>query len=400
MRILGKKEKENAVISPEVRRGDPGELKEFINREFRTVKNGLDPDQVIHFMESVLGSTEAALKRMEHLAALQKSTQDMELMITEARLLSERIKAQSEMDGRTEKEKIIAEGRRQAAEAVEKGERQSLELIEQTRKTCTASIEGVRAYLTQARQKMELLLERTEKSCGETLNNTSALVQDVIGKAREMEQQAFQKARERAEADLAALKKDIGASVEETRGGLSSLGDQFAGLRPEETAPPVVAHPEVAPRAVTAAVEAGTPAAALVEATAELVLEKAEASAGKEPSPVIRNTAPNLCSGRAILFIPKEAGPDWIKDLRQRLLGVPGLNIRMELGNLTGGETMIIDSSELVDLSSILLGMPGVADVEEQNGQESREPGRKPGLDALPPPGSRTLTVLLGNRNN
>jgi hypothetical protein len=147
-------------------------------------------------------------------------------------------------------------------------------------------------------------------------------------------------------------------------------------------------------------VEAGTPAAAVVEATAELVLEKAEASAGKEPPPVIRNTAPNLCSGRAILFIPKEAGPDWIKDLRQRLLGVPGLNIRMELGNLTGGETMIIDSSELVDLSSILLGMPGVADVEEQNGQESHEPGRKPGLDALPPPGSRTLTVLLGNRNN
>ena len=123
MKILGKKDKENLAVSAEILRSDPGKLKEFIVREFRTVRNGLDPDQVMHFMEAVVGSTETALKRMEHLAALQKSTHDIEIMITEARLLSERIKAQSEKDGQAEKERIIAEGRRQAAEEVEKDER-------------------------------------------------------------------------------------------------------------------------------------------------------------------------------------------------------------------------------------------------------------------------------------
>ena len=72
----------------------------------------------------------------------------------------------------------------------------------------------------------------------------------------------------------------------------------------------------------------------------------------------------------------------------------------MELGNLTGGKTLILSSSEPVDLASLLLDIPGVADVEEESAPDEHELVKEQGHNPLTPPRSHTLTVLLGDRKD
>lgn len=409
MRILSSKEKDTSNTPPEpvlksqkAVHGDVRNLKELIGREFHTVKNGIDPDEVSNFLESILGSTESALKRLEHFSALQKSTQTMELMMTEARLLSEHIKVQSEQEGQAEKGRIIAEGEKQAAEIVEEGKRQSLEMIEQTRSACMASIEETNAILSEAKRKLEQLLEQTRKSYGDTINDTNSVVLEAIVKAREMEEMAFQKAKEMAFMNTASMQKDIGSVVEETRNELNALFEQFSKLSPAGQVQPAATHSdngshETAPAAVEA--QETTVAAVGDEPTVPGV-EKAEEPVRAEFAPSPKKVNNNLYKGEVTLVIPQGVGQAWMQQLRQRLLNTPCVRIRMESGDDTGGTMMTLSISELIALPALLLDMPGVEDVTEgNNGQESGEPAVKPGRGAVLQPQRKTLTVLL-NRNN
>ena len=112
---------------------------EIMGKEFRTIDNGLDPNEVIEFLKTAVGSSEDSFNRLEQFSALQTATKAMDESIAQARQLAETAKKQAEAEAQQESERTLEEAREQAQE-----------MVDQAKNNCTILIDDVRTVLTDA----------------------------------------------------------------------------------------------------------------------------------------------------------------------------------------------------------------------------------------------------------
>lgn len=174
MGILGSKEKTNSPPPEE----SPKELRrkhiEMLGREFTIVKDGLDPKEVVEFLEASAGSSEAAFKHLEQFSAFQSVARTMDKSIQEARQLAEQAKA-----------KAKAEADRTKTKAIVEAQQQSTMILDETMRNCIASVEGIHSVIL-----------------------------DAIGKTETIQNAAFKKTREMVATNMAEIQQNIQAIVE------------------------------------------------------------------------------------------------------------------------------------------------------------------------------------------
>ena len=112
---------------------------QIMGKEFRTIDRGLDPDEVIEFLKTAIGSSEESFKRLEQFSTLQAAAKTMDESIVQARRLAESAKRQAESEAQQEKERTLEEAREQAQE-----------IVDQAKNSCAILIDDVRSVLTDA----------------------------------------------------------------------------------------------------------------------------------------------------------------------------------------------------------------------------------------------------------
>ena len=174
MGILGPKGKANTSTAEE----SPKEVRrkhvELLGREFHVVKDGLDPKEVMEFLETSAGSSEAAFKHLEQFSAFQSIARTMEESIREARQLAEQAKAKAKLEADHERTKAIAEV-----------QQQSSAILDQTMRSCIASVEGIHSVIL-----------------------------DAVARTEEIQQEAFKKTREMVATNMAKIQQDMQAIVD------------------------------------------------------------------------------------------------------------------------------------------------------------------------------------------
>ena len=369
MSLLNSKDKVISDAVPKQQKEVRRQVVKLLGREFRVVKHGLDPYEVLAFLETIAGSSEAALKRLEHFSNVQRMSNAMEAMIAETKQLVEHTKAQAKLEA--------ARGKSQANE---EAKRQIKAMLDQAKKSCIASIKG-----------------------------TCSILLEAITKSKEMEDMALQKAKEMVSTNVKAIQQDISNTVEATCRDLNSTFEQSA----EESSPsPIQAVATPPDDKVQEKVQAEERVFDLTglhesEKVRAWVLENkpTDSKLEKEKEPInmeARATTAEednyrLHSGQVILKIPQRAGKLWMRQLRQRLLSVPGVDILLESGGDMGETMVTLSLDKPVALSPVLLEIPNVKRViDSWNGEKSPEGSAQTQNDSVPENSQRTtLTIVL-----
>ncbi len=369
MSFLKTKDKVILDAAPKQQKEVRHHVVKLLDREFRTVKHGLDPYEVLAFLETIAGSSEAALKRLEHFSNVQRMSQSMEAMIAETKQLVEHTKTQAKIEAAREK-----------SQATEEAKRQIGAMLDHAQKSCIASIEG-----------------------------TYSILLEGITKAKAIEDMALQKTKEVVSTNIQMIQQDVSNMVEATYRDLNSSFNQSV----EKPSPSPIQT--VAPPPGDKAQEKVLAEEQVFDLTNLRESEKVRTWVSgnkptdpkleqeKEPSNIEAHaTIPEednyrLYSGEVILKIPQRAGQLWIRQLRQRLLSVPGVEIRLESGGDMGETIMTLSLDKPVALSSILLEIPNMKRViDSQNGEKSPEGLTQIQNHSVPENSQRTtLTIVL-----
>ena len=168
MGILGSKEKASTSPAEE----SPKEVRrkhiELLGREFSVVKDGLDPKEVIEFLEASAGSSEAAFKHLEQFSAFQSVARTMEESISEARQMAEQAKAKARIEVDRERAKAIVEV-----------QQQSSAILDETMRSCMASVEGIHSVILDAVAKTEEIQHEAFKKTREMVATNIAGIQRI-----------------------------------------------------------------------------------------------------------------------------------------------------------------------------------------------------------------------------
>ncbi len=312
------------------------QAKELLGREFRTVNNGLDPEEVMTFLETAVGSSEATVKRLEHMVSLHRLSQTMERMVEETRQFSDDIKEIAKQEAEAEKAEILEEAQRRAEE-----------MVAQVKKSWSASIQSANSILLEAQRRAEEMVDQTKTNCSALIENANSALLEAATKVREVEM-AFQNVKEMMDMGTESVRQSIPDLVNSTRRDLSLLYEQYTkelstlGFESVETS-------SYARDQATIQAE-GVPESAKVD--------ESEKTPDIAPEPL-------LFSGKVILAIPQEAGPSWMEQLRQRLRNIRGVSILLDVRTNAGVSIMHLSLDEPVPLASILLEMPNLESVVE-----------------------------------
>lgn len=374
-KFLGKaslKSEPEEETSPKLEKVKQRQVKELLGREFRVVKNGLDPAEVMACLEEVVGSSDAVLKRLERFVSLRKLTETMEATAEATRQMSEHVKEQARKEARAEKAQVIEEARRRTQE-----------MIEQTRMKCIAYIESTNSVLLEA--------------------NT---------KAREMEAMAFKKAREMGAMVTEEIQQNIHNTVGIIARDVNSGAETPADEPPTSQAQAVKTPPDTEVQETVLTKERDPELVELEEALGSVLgSQTTDIGIEEERKPINIEAAAaapkeynfGLYSGRVTLLILGGAGKSWMQQLRDQLYNIPSIHIRLEAGSDTGGSILTLSLDEPFALASLLLEMPDVEKVVE-DARDLEEPSgsmAKTFRQRLPEDPQRTtlLVVLNGNGN-
>jgi len=341
-------------------------IKELLGREFRIVKNGLDPEEVLAFLEIFTGSSEAALKRLELALSSKKLVQSIETMVENTRRVSEYIKEEARKEAEAEKAKIVREVRREAEE-----------MVVQAKKSWSAAIEGANSVLSEAQRRAEEMLAQTKKSRGELVEGINSILLEAIAKARKLEEMAFQNVRTAVEMSMGSAQQSLPDYIKSVHRDLALLYEQYAKelssslfkgvetpakAEEQETVLPEEVPPELAQLSD-------------IEEAFESALESEQTGIGikgEEVPPVVEPRAvvpervsPVMYSGKVILIVPQGAGLSWMEQLRQRLNSIHGAYILLDIHTKMGVSIIHLALDEPAPLTSILLEMPEVEKVIE-----------------------------------
>ena len=371
MSLLGRKNSDsdsNGKTSLKSLKTEQRQVVELLNREFRVVENGLDPAEVMAFLETIAGSSEAAVRRLTHFASLQRFSETMEGMAEEARQVSGHIKEQVRQEAEAEKAQVVEEAKRRAEE-----------IVDQAEKSCIAFIESTNSVLTEAKGKTEEMVDQTKKTCIACVEGTNSVLVEAAVKARQIEDMAFQKIKEMVDMSTEMMQQNIHSLVDSIHSDLGSVFERFT--KDLSTSQVEAVH------TLSDAIEPGTVPVTehisevtkveesdkIVDSAQESQLIGVGIEGEKAPlnveahSVAPKNSSPSLYSGEVTLTIPQPVEASWMSQLRQRLGNSPGVHILLQAGSDTGGSIMNLSLDEPIALSSILLEMPNVERVLEEN---------------------------------
>ena len=187
----------------------------LLGREFRIVNHGLDPYEVKAFLETIAGSSENTIKRLEQMESLHRLAQTMERMVDDTRQFSDDIKETAKQEAEAEKAEILEEAQRRAEE-----------MLDQAKKSWSASIQSANSVLSEAQRRAEEMVGQTKASCRVLIENVNSALSDAATKARELEM-AFKNVKEMADMGTESVRQSIPDLVNSTRRDLNLLYEQY-----------------------------------------------------------------------------------------------------------------------------------------------------------------------------
>jgi F0F1-type ATP synthase membrane subunit b/b' len=329
---------------------------EIFGKEFRTVDNGLDPGEVAEFLRTAIGSSEDSFKRLEQFSSLQAAAKAMDESIAQARRLAESAKKQAEAEARQESERTLGEARERAKEMVDRVKNDCSTLIDDVRTVLTDAIN--RAF-EKAKETVDTglsdlgsdvhrvgashhnqILENRQQSDGSSLSLSASAVAVATPVATD----------EGLEGDLEPDLMDLQRSLADLENSLTSL-HASKGIAEEIPIPESPEEPDQD-----------------VDSEHELVEEKVDSSNSDDDNRYI---------GEVLVAIPGGANESWMRELRQRILGLPNVRIKAESGVDDNTTVVTLLLEEPTALQSVLHEMPHVEKVvENQDDGKSSDKGR------------------------
>jgi hypothetical protein len=323
---------------------------EVLGREFTVVREGLDPGEVVDFLEAVAGSSEAAFRRLEQFSAFQAFSRTMGDSIGEARALAEHAKNQVKIEAQQTRQRAGEELKRQVGQ----------------------------------------MLDRTRASCVAAMDDAYTVLLGALTEAQKVEWQAFERAKEMISLNLATVHQNIRDMMEADiyRSGDTQKPDEAPDRlgRPAKTLAQKNRGAVVEPVAAAVATEhPATGSPAVPEAPPALRAERsrppiATANDGArldvETVRIDPREGEHHSVGDVAIVVPEDAEALWVRQLRQRMLGTPGVQILNESGGDGDALTLDVHLSEPMELLSMLQRMPNVRSViKSQPGNAKRSSG-------------------------
>ncbi|HEY41794.1 MAG TPA: hypothetical protein G4O18_08060 [Dehalococcoidia bacterium] len=340
---------------------------EIMGKEFRTIDNGLDPNEVIEFLKTAVGSSEDSFKQLEQFSALQAATRAMDESITQARQLADSAKKQAQEEAQRERERTLREARERAQE-----------MVDQAKNNCTFLIDDVRTVLTdaisrafeKAKEIVNINLEDLDNSVHQVGvshhdqirgnrqqadNEPSAVPTDTAEDTapEEVVEEAAEEQEEEADADLVNLERSLSnlenslTSLHASRGMVEDTPEGQSSEEPEQD----------------------------VEDSEEPSEAKVEDSTSEEDSSESADEDSQY-SGEVLVAIPGGADEAWMRELRKQAFQLPGARIKAESGVDDNTTVITLSLKEPTALRSVLEKLPKVEKVfEGQADGESTEKG-------------------------
>jgi hypothetical protein len=424
MGILGAKEdKDDSKNNPSNVPVGPNEERrrhvELLGRQFHIVRDGLDPEEVITFLETIAGSSEAAFKRLEQFTAFQSVAKTMEESILEARELAERAKEQARIEAQSERTMVIEEARQQMSS-----------ILEQTQNSCLTSVDAVHGALLEAVTRTEEVqreaLNRAKSMIASSLAEIHQNIQGVMhgnysqaGPAIEAHEQVPDLSIEPAEA-IEAQEEVPDLSIEPAETADKTDESETEDVEPEEEPAFDLATLQKSLLSLEASMSnlnesknafgqnPETPIAVLDEED-EQEADKGdkEENEGEDDveegrdSPSDSDTA-HAYSGEVTVEISGGAEETWMDELRQRMHDIPGARIRAESGMDERTSMVRLSLNEPVRLLPILLALPRVNRVMpgRLNGGSSDKKGLKLWSKANKGSKQNTITIELNGNGS
>ena len=159
--------------------GNNSDVVELWEHDFAIVRNGLDEEQVISFVNELISQRGTFLQRQEHLSSLTK--------------LAERIAAEADNMAKQTKEEAVEQAKAETTAILAKAEEQAQQMIEEKRAEVIAmanrEAEAIRAN---AQQQATLLLEEKTRSIQIELKDTvQSLSRQFLSQLESLQQQVI-----------------------------------------------------------------------------------------------------------------------------------------------------------------------------------------------------------------
>jgi len=344
---------------------------QIMGKEFRTIDNGLDPNEVAEFLKAAVGSSEDSFKRLEQFSALQAATKAMDESIAQARRLAEHARKQAESEAQQESERTLQEAREQAQEMVEQAKNNCAILIDDVRTVLTDAIsrafEKAKEIVTINLEDLDSNIHRVGVSHHNQIlvnhqqsnDGPSAPPTDTATIAAPDKQQEEQE--EEPTPNLADLQR----SLTDLENSLTSL---HASTDMVEDAPELQ-YQEEPEQDVESSDE--QPEAKVDDSTS------GDDDSTSDDDDSKSDDDDNQYSGEVLVAIPGGADESWMQELRKRAFQLPGARIKAESGVDENTTIVTLSLKEPTALRSVLQGMPNVEKVlEGQANGESSDKGR------------------------
>lgn len=332
---------------------------EIMGKEFRTINNGLDPDEVIEFLKAATGSSEDAFQRLEQFSALQAAAKAMDESISQAKRLAEDAKEQAESEAQQERDRVLGEAKAQAQG-----------MVEQVKNSCALLIDDVRSVMA------DTIYTAFEKAKETIDNNLAGLDVDInkVGvshhdQIRANHQQSgdtlSDPPADTAEATTSdedeveeEQDEDDGSDLVDLQKSLANLENSLSSLHVNED------------------VEGGNAKHQPSEKTARNIENRDESPAEARGNDDKQGDNDCQYSGDVAVAIPGGASESWMQELRQRTFKLPGARIKSESGLGDNTTVVTLSLSEPTALRTVLQGMPKVVKVmDEQDSGDSQDKG-------------------------
>ena len=334
----------------------------LLGREFRIVKDGLDPKEVIEFLEASAGSSEAAFKHLEQFSAFQSVARTMEESIGEARQLAEQAKAKAKIEADRERAKAIVEVQQQSAA-----------ILDETMRSCITAVEGIHSVILEAAARTEEIQREVFKKTREMVAINMAEIQRNIQTIADGQYHKVESDTETAEDSLELptesedvitfYKVEDDEAAEEPvfdlanlQESLTSLELSLSNLNESKSAlePTLETQVHVLEREETEQTEEEEETEEIEEAEEEEQLADTESRDDSSQDNV------RQYSGEVTVQIVGGAEESWMQELRKRVLDLPGTRIRAESGVDEKTTMVSLSLDEPVRLFPILLSLPRV----------------------------------------
>lgn len=317
-----------------------------LGREFCIVENGLDPEEVMEFLQETTGSSDDVFQRLEQFSALQTAARTMEESITQARRLAEYAKKQAETEARQKK-----------AQATEEADRQATAIIDQTRESCTSFVDSTRVAL------LEAIKEALGQVRDMVSHNLTQIREEVEEAAKshlaqwetEVEQSKEQPVRSTIELTDSRLDDEVSEEEEPEKAApdLVNLYGGSTGLHGSEHLPDDVQ-----------AVESESGKRTELNEDTEGEEASDTATVGRMDGRLVE-AVDGLYRGSVRLIIPRGVKETWMQQFQDRISKIPGVRIQGESERDRERIEVTLSLEKPIELLPLLQALPNVRKVME-----------------------------------